>query len=276
MEELILINGKMIRKKKKEMSLLSTGLLNGIGLFETMRSYKNNIVYFDAHINRIITSCKIIDMKPPFSFSGLTAIIKEVTRLTSLKDAYIRLTLWKAGNNTESLLVVKRYFPHSSSKYKKGFSVYVSTIKQNAGSILTRLKTTSRLSYEFSFQEAKNKGFDEALMLNNRGYLAEGTRSNVFLIKRNEVFTPFLECGCLDGITRKAIFDLCARFKIKIYEANLTISDLYGCDGAFLTNSLMGVMPLVYIGKGTINKGKLSDLTRFLTKKYNLLLTHES
>jgi len=134
------------------------------------------------------------------------------------------------------------------------------------------LKTTNRIFYDLSLKEARDKGFDEAIILNSRGIIAEASRSNIFWVKDKELFTPGLECGCLDGITRKAVFDLAKKYNFKIYTGNFTLQDLYTCDEAFLTNSLWGIMPLAVIEKETIGKGKCGKLTRFFIEKYNSLL----
>ncbi|MBM3252414.1 MAG: hypothetical protein FJZ11_06545, partial [Candidatus Omnitrophica bacterium] len=113
---------------------------------------------------------------------------------------------------------------------------------------------------------------DEAIILNNRGYVSEGSRSNIFLVKDNTVFTPSLSSGCLAGITRKAIFDLAKIYNIKICEGNFTLRDLHTAEEIFLTNSLMGVMALTSLEKEPIAKGSVGRVTKFFMKKYNLLL----
>jgi branched-subunit amino acid aminotransferase/4-amino-4-deoxychorismate lyase len=121
-------------------------------------------------------------------------------------------------------------------------------------------------------KEAKNKSFDEAIILNNRGFIAEGSRSNIFLVKDNRIFTPALECGCLDGITRRVIFDLAQKHNLKIQGGNFTPQDLRESDEAFLSNSLIGVMPAVSVDKYPIGKGRVGRITKFFMSKYHLLL----
>jgi len=126
--------------------------------------------------------------------------------------------------------------------------------------------------YQLSLGQAQDKGFDEALILNSRGFIAEAARSNIFLVKGDALFTPTLSCGCLAGITRKVVFDLAKRNNIKIYEGRFILKDLYEADEAFLTNSLMGVMPLVAVEKHLIKKGLRGKITGYFIKKYNSLL----
>ena len=258
------LNGKFIPGEKARLPVLTPGFLYGWGLFESMRAYDNKIVYFDEHLRRIKKSAKLLDIKCPYAADRLKEIIYEVVKMNGFKDSYARLTLWKSKKWADVLVTVKKYQPYSFRKYKEGFRALVSSFRQNEDSLLAQLKTTNYLLYRLAYGQALEKGFDEALILNHRGYIAEGSRSNLFFARDKELFTPSLKCGCLNGITRRAVFDLAGKYKIKTFEGNFTIPDLINSDEAFLTNSLMGVMPLVsieghYIG-GKIKRGKLSSL----------------
>jgi branched-subunit amino acid aminotransferase/4-amino-4-deoxychorismate lyase len=272
MKKTLFLNGKFIPEKDARISALTPGFLLGFGLFETMRSYNNKIVYFDQHLQRIKNSSQLIEMKLPYSIARLKEIIKETVRINGLKDAYVRLTLWKADLGAGILVMVKKYQPYSAWRYRRGFSIKVSRLRQDENSFLAGMKTTSRLLYELSLKEAKNKSFDEAIILNNRGFIAEGSRSNIFLVKDNRIFTPALECGCLDGITRRVIFDLAQKHNLKIQGGNFTPQDLRESDEAFLSNSLIGVMPAVSVDKYPIGKGRVGRITKFFMSKYHLLL----
>ncbi len=272
MGEVVFLNGRFLPIKEAEIPASTNGLLYSWGLFETMRSYNNKIIYFGRHLKRLKGSCVSINLKAPYSLSKLKNIIKKTVKMNGFLDAYVRLTLWRPGQGTGILVIVKKYQPFSAIKYRKGFCAMISRLRQNENSFLARMKTTNYLLYQLSFQEAKNKGFDEAIILNNRGYITEASRSNIFLVKDKEIATPSLECGCLEGITRKAILDLAKRYNIKAYEGNFSIQDLFDADEAFLTNSLMGVMPLASVQRESIGKGKCKKLTKFFIEKYSSLL----
>lgn len=272
MKKTVFLNGKFISQEDAKVSILTPGFLYGWAVFETMRSYKGAIVYLDAHLERIKNSSKLIGIEFPYPPSKLKAIIKEAVRINGFKDIYVRLTLCKKNLGTDILILIKKYTPYPIQKYKIGFSAMVSKFKQS-DPMFARIKTTNRLFYELGLQEAKAKGFDEALILNPCGFLCEATRSSIFFAKDNEVFTPALECGCLEGITRRVIFDLARKYKLKIYEGNFTLRDLRQADEAFLTNSLLGVMPLRVIEKDKIGKGVNNfKFARFFGKEYNHLL----
>jgi len=272
-KKIVFLNGKFMPMGDVKLSVFSPGFFYGFGLFETMRSYNNKIVYLDQHIKRIKNSCRLIGIRLNYSADKLKDMIKKTITINKLKDTYARLTIWKSFKGTDILIWAKTYKRYSTLKYNRGFRVYISRYKQNENSFFSQYKTTNRLLYELAFQEAKQKGYDETIMLNNRGYITECSRSNIFFIKDKQLFTPSLSSGCLAGITRRAIFDLAKKYNIKIYEGNLTLQDLYEIDEAFLTNSLMGVMPLASVEKHRLAKGVNNfKLTRFFIRKYNCLL----
>lgn len=269
MQEIVFLNGHFLKTKDAKISLLEPGFLYGWGLFETMRACHNRIVYFDAHLARIKASCASLDMKFPYALNKLKEIIRRAMQINGFADACVRLTLWKAASGTGTLVTVKKYKPYSLQKYRTGFHACIWRFKQNENYFLNRLKTTNYLFYQLAYQEAKNKRFDEALILNHRGYITEGSRANIFFLKDNQLWTPALECGCLAGITRKVILDLAEKNNIPANEGNFTLYDLYDADEVFFTNSLMGVMPLACIEKNKIGKSPNNyKLTRFFIKRY--------
>jgi branched-subunit amino acid aminotransferase/4-amino-4-deoxychorismate lyase len=158
-------------------------------------------------------------------------------------------------------ILTQEYKPFPKSKYREGFRVTVSPFRQNELK-LSRHKTTGRFLYDLSFEQAKKAGYDEALILNKFGHLTEATRSNLFFARSGKLFTPALKCGCLEGITRRAVKDLALKHKIKVCEGEFRLEDIVNAREAFLTNSLMGIMPL---------EGKCGKITKLLIKKYGCL-----
>ncbi|MFA5144826.1 MAG: aminotransferase class IV [Candidatus Omnitrophota bacterium] len=272
-EEIVFLNGRFLPAKEANVPVSDPGFLLGAGVFETMRSYNNSIAYFHQHLRRMAGSLRLVNIKLPYSLLKLEDTVNRTVKINNFKDSYIRLTAWRAEKGTGVLVTVKKYNPCSRLKYKVGFKAGVSGFCQNEGCFSPRIKTTSYMLYNLAYEKAKKNGFDEAIILNSRGYLSEASRSNIFLIKNNAVFGPSLSSGCLAGITRKAVFDLAEKHNIKNYEANLTLGDLYKADEAFLTNSLIGVMPLACVGKRRIAGGAGSfKLTRFFIREYNRIL----
>lgn len=276
MNKTVFLNGKFIPQEKAKISILSAGFLYGWGVFESMRSYRNNIVYFNEHLERLNRSAKLLDIGCGFSLSKLKEIIYSLVGMNSLKDAYIRLTLSKCEKGQDVLITAKKYEPYSPRKYKKGFRVCVSCLKQNESSCLTRIKTTNYLLCRLAYTHAIKIGFDDAIILNSRGYITEASRSNLFFVKGEELLTPSLECGCLEGITRRFILELSKKYNIKAFQGNFSVSDLCGSDAAFLTNSLMGIMPLASLEGTRIGKERgTHKITRLFMERYKALLRNE-
>jgi len=272
MKEIVFLNGKFLDKDKAKISALSEGLLYGFGLFESMRACNQKIICLKEHLQRIKDSSKSISLKFTYNMKKLEEDIKKLVKINGIKDAYVRLTLWKTEKATEIFIFTRVYKPYSSQQYQKGFCACVSSFRQAEDSLLAKIKATSRILYQLSFREAKDNGFDEALILNNSGYLTEGTRSNLFFVKEGIISTPAFSCGCLDGITRRVIFGLAKKEDLEITEGNFTLQDLYYAQEAFLTNSLMGVMPLVSVEKHLIGGGRRGKISEFFMKKYGSLL----
>lgn len=267
MKETIFLNGKFVDPKEANISVLNPGFLLGYGLFETMRLYHNKIIYFGRHIERIRKSSDLLGIPMPYTIGKIKAIINEIVKLNWFCDNYVKLTLWKSDGRAGILVISREYSPYPAKKYQVGFRVCVSKFRQAENSFLSGIKTTSRVMLELAYAFAKEKKFDEALILNGRGYIAEASRSNIFFVKGNELFTPSLACGCLKGITRQAVFDLAGQCNIIVNEGEFTLDDLYNADEAFLTNSLIGIMPLVSVGKIAISRA--GRITRLFIAKYN-------
>jgi len=234
----------------------------GFGIFETMRFCRGKTVYFDAHLQRLASSARRLRIKLPLALPKLKNLISQEVKASGLKDAYLRLTIFGSPKK-EFELLIKKYTPCTPAKYKKGFRVCISDLRQDQNSIFPRHKTTLRQIYETSYQKALKNGFAEALLLNQKEYLTEASRSNIFWAKDGKLFTPGLSCGCLNGITRKAIIGLARKFGLTVCQGKFFISDLKQADEAFLTNSLIGIMPLSGYGR---------RITNFLQEKYKILV----
>ncbi len=268
MKEVVFLNGKFISPQEARVSALSPGFLYGWGLFETMRSYNRNIVYFGRHLERLKKSAELLGLTPPYSPSRIKSLAAGAVERCGAKDVYLRITLWNSGSGAEFMILAKEYRPLKPEKYRCGLSACISPLRQAEDHFFARIKTTSRILYELSYRLAKNHNFDEALILNNRGYVCEASRSNIFFIKSGTLFTPALKCGCLPGVTRRVVFDIAKRCAIAVEEGNFTAEDLLKSEGAFFTNSLIGIMPLTRIENRPINNRRVHRLARLLMRQY--------
>ena len=270
MGSLVYLNGKFLPENKAKVSCLDKGFIYGFGLFETMRSYNGKVFYLDAHINRLRKSCKILGLSV-FSKRNLGNYVIKTLETNRLSDAYIRLNLWKADNRINISVVTKKFDMYKPFMYKRGKEAIISNFRVDENSPLAGLKTMNYLNFLLARQAAYKRGADEAILLNTKGEVAEGSRSNIFLVKKKVLYTPLLDSGCIPGIARGIVFRIAKRIKVRVFKQRMRVKDLLNADEAFLTNSLMEIMPLVKVNNILIARGLPGRITEMLLKKYREL-----
>lgn len=233
-----------------------------LGLFETMRAYHGHIFGLDEHIKRLKDSAKIIGLAITASNQELRLLVNAAVKKNRYKDQRVKLIACKVEGKTNILIEVEKYLAYPAEKYYKGFRAVVSDALQDKSCVNYCVKSLERSFYERAYSKAKAVGADEAIILNTRNQLAEATRSNIFLIQQGRLLTPKISCGCLPGITRRVIIAIAKKNGIKVYEGIFGIPDLDAADEAFLTNSLIGVMPL----------GPVGEITKLFMREYKNLL----
>ena len=144
----------------------------------------------------------------------------------------------------------------------------VSSIHRNSQSLLSRIKSTNYLESIIARQEARMAGFDEALFFNEKGFLTEASMSNVFLVTKGVLRTPRLASGVLPGITRETVLQLTIQLGLYNIESDINLDELYQAEEAFLTNSLIEIMPLTNVNGGAIGLGKPGTITERLMEAY--------
>lgn len=273
----IFLNQRLVSAKDAKVYVGEPSLLYGWGVFETMRSYKNNIVYLCEHIERLRGSALRIGIRCLFGQDKIKDLIKKAIKVNRLedKDAYLRLNLWKQREKDLLCIIARPYQAYSFKKYKQGMRACISKFRQNENSPLAGIKSTSYLFFNLAYTQAKRGGFDEAIILDSRGHISECSRANIFLVRKNRLLTPSLDCGCLGGITRRVIFDLAQGSGITVEEGRFRIETLYHAQEAFITNSLIGVMPLVSVDNKAIAEGTVGRITGLFMTRYNSLLKNE-
>ncbi len=284
MDEIIYLNGKLIPRSKAKISVLDYGFLFGYGLYETVHTYNGKAFRLDNHLARL-------------KFSGdrlgiliHTALIHEavngVIKTNNFQQARIRIAVSLGeGTITPNLVsctkptiavMATEYKPPTAEKYKNGFKVIVSNIRRNSRSPVTYLKSANAMENMLARQEAKKTGADEALFLNEKGYLTEAAGSNIFLVNGGILKTPRYETGILPGVTRVVIFELAAQLGIKVKEVNIKPSELMESKEAFVTNSMIEIVPVTKVGDKKIGDGKPGEITKQLASAYKRLVKKET
>ncbi|MFB0528217.1 MAG: aminotransferase class IV, partial [bacterium] len=251
--EKIFVNGSFVNLSRAKISVFDRGFLYGDGLFETMRAYWGEVFRLGDHLDRLCRSAKEIELSFSYSPKELKNIIKKILRINSLSDAYIRLTLSrgvsepglisKPKSSATLVIVARKFNPLSPSEYRRGWRATIVEARQNQASPVSRLKSLNFLNNILARKEAKAKRVDEGILLNTLGEVTEASTSNIFLVKRDSVITPREESGLLPGITRGVVLELATSLGLKAYKRKVSLDELMGAEEAFLTNSLIEIMP---------------------------------
>jgi len=280
--DLIYLNGKIIPANEAKVSVLDQGLLFGWGVFETLKTYNGKLFLLEKHLQRLEKSAKFLDISNPLTHSELTRGIYQYINDADLQNEVIRITLTKREKGKENIFFTNRSFIYTRDDYEKGFNAAVASMKRNPESFLYYHKTLNFLENMQNLQNAKKRGFQEALFLNISDHLCEGSISNLFFIKNNTIYTPSVDCGLLPGITRECIINTVVtpgRWPLDSFQVNegkYTLNDLLTAEEAFLTNSIMGIMPLTVIENKPVAKGKVGKITKELMKIYEEMVEKQS
>jgi branched-chain amino acid aminotransferase len=267
MEQIVCLNGSLVPRSQAKISPFDLGFLYGYGLFETMRAYSGRVFRLDKHLERLSKSAKALSL--PLDAFALKRACHDTLKANKLKDARIRLTASMGESEAAPdlpkhpkptvLVTAARYVPFSVEAYRKGYKVVVSTIGRDSQSPLSRLKSINYLNNILARREAKASGADEAILLNERGFLCEGSTSNIFLVSKKTIITPGEESGCLPGITRQVVIELAQGLGISLARREVRLEELLHADEAFITNSIMELMPVSEVNGQRIGRGKITE-----------------
>jgi len=267
MEQIVYLNGALLPRSQAKISPFDLGFLYGYGLFETMRAYSGRIFRLERHLERLSSSANLLGL-------SLNAFVIEkacydTLQANKLKDARIRLAVSIGEGEAVPdlpkhpkptvLVIATSYTPPSAQTYRNGYKAVVSSIRQNSQSPLSRLKSANYLNNILARREARAAGFDEAILLNEQGFLCEGSTSNVFLVSKRNLITPNRESGCLPGITRQAVIELASEQGISVSEREVRLEELLQAEEAFLTSSLIELVPLAAVNGESIGRGEVIE-----------------
>lgn len=279
MEEICFFNGEYMNSEEVMISASDRGFLYGDGLFETLRIYEGKVFLPQQHLIRLFRAASLLQIPIDKDMNKFDEIFNKVIRMNQLREGFLRLTLsrgvGKRGllpqDSTNPVVMVKPYFsiPYSEEKYLKGFTaVIVKNTRRNPFSPLCKLKTLNYLDNIIAKMEAEERKAEEGILLNVFGNLSGGTVSNLFVIKNRILFTPTLNCGILNGVTRQRVIELAMRKNIEVKEKSLNPKQLIDAQEAFLTNSLMEIMPLVQVDQNPVGNGEPGPIARLLRNEY--------
>src|ERR1044071_1195752 len=221
----IWIDGKLFDKQDAKISVYDHGLLYGDGVFEGIRVYSGKIFECDAHLNRIYNSAKAIRLEIPITKAQFKAAIEQTFKANGFTDCYVRAVVTRGtgylGLNPNRcpaptvFIITDTVELYPREMYEKGMAIITASVIRNHPNALSpRVKSLNYLNNILAKIEATDAGVPEALMLNHEGNVAECTADNIFMVRAGQVITPATTDGILEGITRAAIIQLCAKLQI--------------------------------------------------------------
>lgn len=236
------------------------GLLNGWGLFTTIRIYGGIPFAFERHWKRLERDAERTHCPFPFKIEEVRAELGEVLRANKVKEGcariyaiYNQVGFWRSDENFPQvdLLIYSADLPPHPDSVRLGVREH----GRHAASPLAGVKVTSWLDNVWSLYEAQKAGFDEVVLLNERGEVAECTAANIFCVKGGRVATPPLSSGCLEGITRGVLLETGAGAGVPVEERVLSPEDLFAVDEVFISSTNRSMLPVSEIAGRRIGSG---------------------
>ena len=273
----IWINGSFEKWDEAKVHVLNHGLHYASCVFEGIRIYNGKIFKLNEHIQRLYKSAEILDLQIPFQLNDICLHVKDVVKKQNVKNGYIRPVVWRgsemmaisAEKASTNIAIACWEWPSyfSPDKLLQGINLSVAEwTRPSPQSAPTDSKAAGLyMICSLSKHKAEKAGFDDALMLDYRGYIAEATGANIFFVKNGELFTPKPDCF-LDGITRQTVIKIAKRIKIKVTEDHFKIDFVSNCSEAFLTGTAVEITPINSIDN---YKFKERTITKKLIDEFN-------
>ncbi len=279
----IYLNGKLVDKKDAKVSVFDHGYLYGDGVFEGIRSYNCLVFKLNEHIDRLYESAHSIMLQIRMTKKQMVAAIVQTLKANKLKDAYIRVIISrgegdlgldprKCKGNETIVIIADKIALYPRDLYLKGMKLMtVPTTRNLPEAVNPQIKSLNYLNNILAKIEAVNAGYQEALMLNHLGYVSECTGDNIFVVKKNKLYTTPQCMGTLRGITRDAVLDIARKLKIETCEHVVTRHELYIADECFLTGTAAEIIPVVDLDGRKIGDGKPGKVTKRIRQEFTAL-----
>lgn len=279
MTGIVYINGEFFPEDQAKISVFDRGFLYGDSIYEVTRSYEHRPYKLQEHLDRLRHSAQRLGMELPYTDTYLRQELEKANQKVNLPSCYFRIIITRGIgpiglDHTEkinyNLIIMARNLPPYPEKwYFEGLHfAIVSVVRLNRESLDPNVKSGNYLNNVLAMQEARKQGATDAIMLNRDGYVTEGTTSNVWMIKHNELVTPPLAAGILKGITRETIIDLCRQNDISVTEKNFTAQELKEAEEVFISSATKEIVPVCRLDDVILSGGKPGELTRKLMALY--------
>ena len=276
----VYINGKYYDENDAKVSVFDHGFMYGDGIFEGIRLYDKNVFKLPKHIDRLFRSARAIMLDLPWSKQEIMDAVCDACRTNGLTNGYIRLIVsrgkGKLGlspfycSDPQLIIIADQIQLYPQELYDNGLkAVTVPTRRNSHAALPPMVKSLNYLNNILAKIEAQKLGYQECLLLNNEGYVAECSGDNVFIVFDNKLITPPISCGSLGGMTRGTVIELAKSLDIDFDEKPITRFDIWTADECFLTGTAAKLIPLVELDKRVIGDGKPGKITKRLIDAFN-------
>jgi branched-chain amino acid aminotransferase len=267
----VVLNGRLVPETEAVVSAFDRGFLYGDGLFETLRLYRGAPFRWAQHLDRLQRGANLLHLPLPFDPTALRRLADDLVRENRMPDAVLRIAVSRGigprgyspkGAGPPTLVMSLHPAPVLDPANPPRWRLMRSSLSVPPGDPLASAKHTSRLAHVLARAEAEAKGFDEALLLNSAGEVAEAASSNLFWIERGIVSTPPLSSGALAGVTRGVVFELCAARGLPTQERSITPEELRVAEAVFLTQSVWEIVSIHAIDYHPVGQVAVVDQIR--------------
>ena len=280
----IWLDGALVPWEEARVHVLTHTFHYGLGVFEGVRAYATDnlgtcIFRLKEHTDRLFRSAHILQMDMPFDKATLNAAQREVVKLNNLQEGYLRPMCFlgsegmglRADNLKTHVMIAAWPWPSYMDPEARDRGIRVRTSSYTRHHVnITMCKAKANGNYINSImalREAINSGCEEALLLDNEGYVAEGSGENFFMVRDGVIYTPDLT-SCLDGITRRTLFQIAADEGYEVKERRITRDEVYIADEAFFTGTAAEVVPIRELDSRVIGEGRRGPVTERLQSIY--------
>ena len=297
------LNGSFVDEGRAFVTVRDAGLLHAAGVFTTMRSYGGRVFRMADHLRRLRDSCEALAIPLPHADDALTSAADELLRRNELAAARLRLTVTRGASSVDPLhgprldpnvfMTAAELEPYPEEFYRRGLTVVlIDEQKLNPYDVQAGHKTLNYLSRFAALRDATRRGAGEALWFNVHNYLQSGSISNAFVVKGGAVLTPptaaelrdkavaantaYPKAAVLPGVTRGVVLELAKAAGIEVRPCSIDVNGLLDADEVFVTNSVMGVMPVCRIEREPVGAGEPGQVTRDLMRRYAEAVRHDA
>ena len=283
-------NGSFHAWNDSSIHILTHTFHYGLGVFEGVRAYSTSsgpaIFRLNDHTDRLYSAADKVNIEVPCSKAEIIEVQKSMFSKNVLDEGYIRPMIYLGGESmglratdlSVNIAVAAWEWPSYMSPEAKeaGISIIKSPFLQYSNPLYSGNKIMgSYINSIMALQDAVKKGADEALLMDEDGFISEGSGENIFIIKNDEIYTPKIK-HCLNGITRQSVITIAEDFGINVTEKNLTYEDLSNADEAFFTGTAVEITPVTKIDSKLIGPGSRGPITKKLQETYSLIVTGQS